>query len=83
LPLAEYLKSYIGYGFLRNKVKENAIVLTISNQKGLFRIVDLLNGKLRTPKIFKFNLLIDWLNTKYNTSINKLNLDTSSIIDNY
>lgn len=83
LPLVEYLKSYIGHGFLRNKVKENAVVLTISSQKGLFRIVDLLNGKLRTPKIFKFNLLIDWLNLKFNQSINKLNLDTSLITENY
>ena len=60
--LADFLKFYIGYGYIKHKTRENFLVLTISNQKGLINIVKLLNGKLRTPKICKFNMLIDWLN---------------------
>lgn len=32
-------------------------------------MVNLLNGYLRTPKIIKFNQLINWLNKKYNYNI--------------
>ena len=64
IQLAEKIQSIIGFGYLRIKIKENALVLMIGNKKGLEAIVKLINGKLRTPKIHKFNLLIDWLNLK-------------------
>ena len=34
-------------------------MLTISNKIALKNLIVLLNGKLRTPKIFKFHDLID------------------------
>jgi hypothetical protein len=81
--LANYLSTYVGYGYLRKKIKENTLVLTIGNKKGLLRIAKLLNGKLRTPKIDKFNKLIDWLNTKYpEGNIMKHNADKSDLFSN-
>lgn len=58
LPLANKIKSIIGYGFIRIKNKENACVLTISPLEGLIKIINLINGKLRTPKINQLYLLI-------------------------
>ena len=83
-PFIEFLqKSLGGYGFIRNKVSENALVLTISNKLGLQLIVKKMNGKFRTPKIYKFYELIDWLNTQ-DPLVNHLKLptDCSSLISN-
>jgi hypothetical protein len=48
-----------GYGFIRRKVSEHALVLIVSNRIALKNLIVLLNGKLRTPKVSKFNDLID------------------------
>ena len=58
------------YGFIRRKRKERALVLTISNKKGLYLIAKSLNGHLKTPKIEIFNKLIDWLNENYLFELN-------------
>lgn len=81
--LANYILSFIGYGYLRLKLRENAIVLTIGNRKGLIKVINILNGKLKTPKLYKFNLLIDWIN-KLNLGIyiNKYGMDNSDIFNN-
>ena len=66
LKIKEHLNNY---GFIRRKKKEHALVLTISNNQGLFLIINKLNGNLKTPKINKFGQLINWYNNKYNTKI--------------
>jgi hypothetical protein len=58
-PLAEKLLNLIGFGFIRLKPKNNACVLTISPVKGLKKIIDLINGELKTPKIIQLHNLID------------------------
>lgn len=81
--LANYLLSYIGYGYIRHKVKDNVIVLQLSNQKGLLRIIELLNGKLRTPKIHKFNDMIKWFNSKdSNLNLQIFDYDCSDLFNN-
>ena len=45
----------------------------------LKKIVKLLNGELRTPKIHQFYSLIDWLNKNHSTNINKLPLKTDNL----
>lgn len=81
--LANYILSFIGYGFLRYKLRENAIILTIGNRKGLIKIVNILNGKLKTPKLYKFNLLIDWINyLNLGVYIHKYEIDNSNILNN-
>lgn len=80
--LANYILSYIGYGYLREKKRENALVLMIGNLKGLTIITKIINGKLRTPKINKFNKLIDWLNLKNNNEIiKKYEKNTNKILN--
>lgn len=60
-PLAEKLLKYLGKGFIAIR-KTNCIELRISEKKTLIRIVNLINGKFRTPKIDQLFKLIDWLN---------------------
>lgn len=77
--LAKKLLSIIEFGHIRYKPQDNACVLTISPVKGLTRIVKLINGELRTPKIDQLYNLIDWLNKHHNTNIPKLPLKTGSL----
>lgn len=83
-PFIEFLqKSLGGYGFIRNKVSENALVLTISNKLGLEIIAKKMNGKFRTPKVHKFYQLLDWLNSQdLSYNFQKLPMDNSSIDKN-
>lgn len=73
-PLVKKLLDIIGSGFIKYKTKQNACVLVVSAVIGLKKIVHLINGELRTPKIHQLYKLIDWLNKHHNTNINKLPL---------
>ena len=57
-PLVIALQLIIG-GTIRYKSDNHAYVLTISNINGLYNIVNLINGELRTPKIHQLYKLID------------------------
>ena len=77
--LAKKLLEIIGYGFIRYKPKNNACVLTISPVKGLKKIIELINGELRTPKVFQLYELIDWINKNHSSDIIKLPLKKNSL----
>jgi LAGLIDADG endonuclease len=78
LPLINKLIEKYG-GRLRFKNKENAIVWIINTHKELIKVVNLINGYLRTPKIIKFNDLIIWLNERYHYNIPIHLADTSDL----
>ena len=78
-PLAKKLLELIGLGFIRYKRQDNACVLTVSPVIGLKKLVYLINGELRTPKIHQLHKLIDWLNKNHNANIPKLPLKDSSL----
>ena len=83
-PLAKKLLEIIGYGFLRYKPKDNACVLVVSPVKGLRKIIELINGELRTPKIIQLHNLIDWINNNHSSNIIKLPLKKGNLIkDNW
>jgi hypothetical protein len=83
LPLCEHLKNLICHGArIRIKQENNACDLLIGNHKNLIRFVELVNGYLRTPKIYKFNQLIDYLNCKYNLHFYKYEIDSSDFASN-
>uniref|UniRef100_UPI0022FD95BF hypothetical protein n=1 Tax=Pseudofabraea citricarpa TaxID=1664388 RepID=UPI0022FD95BF len=53
--LAYYIKKRLGYGSVKKvkKVKgETAFLLVVSNIKAIEKVIDLINGKIRTSKIF-------------------------------
>jgi len=81
-PLAKILLKIIGYGHIRYKPKDNACVLIVSPVKGLKKIIKLINGELRTPKIHQLHKLIDWINTNHSFNIKKLSLNTGLLSNN-
>jgi hypothetical protein len=70
--LAKKLLEIIGYGFIKYKPKDNACVLVVSPVKGLKKIIEYINGELRTPKIVQLHTLIDWINKNHSSSTIKL-----------
>jgi hypothetical protein len=81
-PLAKKLLELIGSGFIRYKLQDNSCVLVVSPVIGLKKIVHLLNGQLRTPKIHQLHNLIEWLNKNHSTNITKLPLIDSFLYEN-
>lgn len=79
LPLAEAIKNKIGSGFIRNKSKENAVVLTVSPINGLMFIISEISNYLRTPKINQVNKLLIWLNNYKNTNYTLLVKNENSL----
>lgn len=71
LPLAEKFRDILGYGMIIIKKEDNACVLNYYKKFGLIYVVSLMNSYLRTPKLIKFNQLIDILNKRYGTGIEK------------
>jgi hypothetical protein len=57
-PLAEKLLSYLGKGSIVKR-KSNSIELRFSAKQTLCKIIHLINGKFRTPKIDQLHKLID------------------------
>jgi len=55
--LAFFIKKILGYGHI-NKVKDkNAYLFIISNKDGILKVLNLINGKIRT--INKFNQVLN------------------------
>ncbi len=78
-PLAKKLLSIIEFGHIVYKPKNNSCVLVVSPVKGLARVINLINGELRTPKVHQVYLLIDWLNQNHSLNIAKLPIKVKSL----
>ena len=61
-------KERLNCGYIQ-KSKGNYYFWEIQDIKGLIFITNLINGKMRTPKIEALHRLIDWLNIKNNSNI--------------
>jgi hypothetical protein len=77
--LANKLLILIRSGYIKYKPQDNVCMLIISDVKGLKKIVNLLNGELRTPKIHQFYYLINWLNKNHAANIVTLPLKDSDL----
>ena len=83
LPLALMIQKVLKNGSLSKKKGVNAYILTINNYEGLLLVTSLINGNMRTPKIYALWNLIDWLNLKFeNLNMTKNLIDFSSLDDN-
>jgi hypothetical protein len=71
LPLALLVQKELGVGSLSRKKGVDAYILTINSYEGILLIISLINGNMRTPKIYSLNALIDFLNKTKGTSIEK------------
>jgi hypothetical protein len=82
LPLALKLLDVIGFGYIYPLIGQDAYRLVINNIEGLLRVVALVNGFFRTPKIASLHVLITWLNLHSDSSFESLPVDDSSLMGN-
>jgi LAGLIDADG endonuclease len=59
LPLALLIQKELKFGSLSRKKGVNAYILSINSLEGLLKLTSLINGNMRTPKIYALNNLID------------------------
>jgi len=50
--LAFYIKKRLGFGSVRKVKEKNAFILVIAAKKGIDKVINLVNGKIRTENIF-------------------------------
>lgn len=81
-PLALMIQSKLNHGSISRKKGSNAYVLSINKLEGIILVANVINGYMRTPKIYALHRLIDWLNSRFNLNIEKRNKDISSINSN-
>ncbi len=80
LPLALMIQKELKLGSISRKKGVNAYILTINSIEGLLLLTSIINGNMRTPKIYALLNLIDWLNNKIEgINIPKKLLDNSSL----
>jgi hypothetical protein len=85
IHLAYFIKKQLGFGKVRKVKNKNAVLFIIASNKGLKRVINLINGKLRSPsKMDQINKNV-LTNKKYaefsNTITISLNLDNN--LNNY
>jgi hypothetical protein len=59
LALALIIQKTLGHGSIAKKKGLNAYILTINSNEGMTLLVNLINGYMRTPKIYALHRLID------------------------
>jgi len=82
LPLALLIQKELAVGSLYRKKGLNAYILTINSYEGILLIISLINGKMRTPKIYSLNALIDFFNETKETSIEKHSVSLEPLASN-
>jgi hypothetical protein len=82
IPFFENLKSIIGAGGIYNPKIGNACSYKIAKTDKLIELINLINGKFRTPKIICLHKAIDHIYIKHNINIPKLPLDNSNLMSN-
>ena len=81
-PLALTIQKQLKHGSLIRKKGANAYILTINNFEGILLLATLINGYMRTPKVYALYRLTDWLNNRLNLNIEKKSLDHSCLSSN-
>ncbi len=80
--LAYFIKSYLGYGNIYKVKNKKAIILVVSNRSGLLKILNLINGKIRSKnKLNQINnnILVD----PYFKSFIDFSLNSEINLNNY
>lgn len=75
LPLALMLQKNLNCGSIYKKKGANAYTYSVNHRDGWILIVNLINGKMKTPKIHALYKLIDYLNHNCDCNFDKLPLN--------
>jgi hypothetical protein len=81
IPMYEKLQEILNTGVIYSE-KRGVCRYSITNADKVINVINLVNGKFRTPKILALYKAIDNLNKWRNANIVKLPLDTSSLDSN-
>lgn len=81
LSMFKQLNEYIGSGFFKTGLG-NSMRYIVADKQGVIKLINLINGKLRTPKVITFHKLIDKLNLSESLDIYKLPIDISALDNN-
>jgi hypothetical protein len=81
-PLAEKLASLTQAGTIYDKKDAGCVLWQIQKKEDVKKIINLINGYMRTPKIEALHRAINWFNQFDNCSIDCLDLDISPIDSN-
>ena len=81
-PLAEKLISITNVGKLCNKQNQGCVIWHIEKIEDVIKMINIINGYMRTSKIEALHRAIKWFNDYYNTEIEFLGLDNSPINSN-
>lgn len=81
-PLAEKLSTKLKVGKVIDKSETGHVLLRILAKEEVLKIINLINGHMRTPKIEALHRAINWINHKDNSSIPCLGLDKSPLDSN-
>jgi hypothetical protein len=80
--LAKKLASITNAGAVYNKENAGCVIWHIQKTEDVIKIINIINGYMRTPKIEVLHRAINWLNKHDNCGIKCLGLDQSSIESN-
>ena len=81
-PLADKLSTKLNVGKVIDRSETGHVLLQILAKDEVLKIINLINGHMRTPKIEALHRAINWINKKDNSSIACLGLDTSPLNSN-
>ena len=81
-PLAEKLCSELKVGKIIDREKAGHVLLQILAKEEVLKMIHLINGFMRTPKIEALHRAINWINKQDNTYIACLGLDLSPLDSN-
>jgi hypothetical protein len=79
--LAYFIKEKLGYGNIYKVKNKKAIILVISNRTGLLKVLNLINGKIRSKN--KLNQINNILANSYFNSITEFSLNSNADLKNY
>ena len=81
-PLAEKLSAELKVGKVIDRLNAGHVLLQILAKEEVLKIINLINGYMRTPKIEALHRAIELINEKDNSSIPLLGLDLSPVDSN-
>ena len=81
-PLAVKLQSITDAGTIQIRANANYVIWHIQTINDVIKIINIINGYMRTPKIEALHRAIDWINERLHSVISKKDLDLSPIDSN-
>jgi Cytochrome C and Quinol oxidase polypeptide I/LAGLIDADG endonuclease len=82
LPLALLIQKQLGHGSISRKKGKNAYIYIVNNLDGILLLMSLLNGNMKTNKVYALHRLIDWYNHYKSTSFEKKGLNNDYMLSN-